>query len=346
MKMTLWLKDCVQKVLPKQVMSQEPSCLEVLVLACYAGKHSRVKELWKQLDSQTLVNSATNIELPYASIAPLPLTPVDALLIRLAMLAIDAGHYVWYFVYDVSIYQFIDIEQDLQLINFLQDVGSRASVYGLQEFFCSNGPADLVTLVNRGLIINGIDLTAINGIDLRSQFCDEARYASALEFYLETSLRDASSDLLLSELKWLVLAGAKISPFSEMVDPATPPPFASLNPSQRGLVALIWPEFQESADTWDAEPEYCSTHVRRNFAFQLCRACKEANWTRRRSLLLCCVWAVHNGREASQVQVRRVRRRLRGKQYWLDSEWLGFACCLSGNFQYRPAIARLILSFV
>jgi len=60
MKMTLWLKECVQKVLPKQVMSQEPSCLEELVLACYAGKHSRVKELWKQLDSQTLVNCATN----------------------------------------------------------------------------------------------------------------------------------------------------------------------------------------------------------------------------------------------------------------------------------------------
>ncbi len=99
-------------------------------------------------------------------------------------------------------------------------------------------------------------------------------------------------------------------------------------------------------DTWDAESEYCSTDVRRNFAFQLCMACKEANWTRRRSLLLCCVRAVHNGREASQVQVRRVRRRLRGKQYWLDAEWLGFACCLSGNFQYRPAIARLILSFV
>ncbi len=322
-------------MLPKQVMSQEPSCLEELVLACYAGKHSRVKELWKQLDSQTLVNSATNIELPYASIAPLPLTPVDALLIRLALSNLHDQ--------DLRSRPF---DQDLRLINFLQEVGSRASVYGLQEFFCSNGPADLVTLVNRGLIINGIDLTAINGIDLRSQFCDEARYASALEFYLETSLRDASSDLLLSELKWLVLAGAKISPFSEMVDPAKPPPFANLKPSQRGLVALIWPEFQESADTWDAEPEYCSTHVRRNFAFQLCRACKDANWTRRRSLLLCCVRAVHNGREASQVQVRRVRRRLRGKQYWLDSEWLGFACCLSGNFQYRPAIARLILSFV
>jgi len=290
-----------------------------------------------------LVNSATNIELPYASIAPLPLTPVDALLIRLAMLAIDAGHNVWDFDYDVSIYQFIDIEQDLQLINFLQDVGSRASVYGLQEFFCSNGPADLVTLVNRGLIINGIDLTAVN---LTGEWWTCRRYSSALECILESSLLDAYSDLLLSKLKLLVLAGAKISPFSEMVDPATPPPFASLNPSQRGLVALIWPEFQESADTWDAESEYCSTDVRRNFAFQLCMACKEANWTRRRSLLLCCVRAVHNGREASQVQVRRVRRRLRGKQYWLDSEWLGFACCLSGNFQYRPAIARLILSFV
>ena len=29
----LLLKECVQKVLPKRVMSQEPSCLEVLVLA-------------------------------------------------------------------------------------------------------------------------------------------------------------------------------------------------------------------------------------------------------------------------------------------------------------------------
>ena len=129
----------MQQVFPKQVMSHEPSCLEELVLACHAGKHSRVKELWRQMDSLTLVNRAINIELPNADIRlsersgpPLPLTPVDALLIRLAMSDMHAQ--------DLRSRLF---DQDLRLINFLQEVGSRASVYGLATVF---GPCLLRTV--------------------------------------------------------------------------------------------------------------------------------------------------------------------------------------------------------
>ena len=168
----------MQKVFPKQVMSHELSCLEELVLACHAGKHSRVKELWRQMDSLTLVNRAINIELPKRE-PELPLTPVDALLIRLALSDLHDQ--------DLRSRPF---DQDLRLIHFLQEVGSRASVYGLQQFLslCCMLLDDIIALVNRGLIINGIDLTAVN---ITGEWWTCRRYSSALECTLESYLLSA-----------------------------------------------------------------------------------------------------------------------------------------------------------
>ena len=99
----------------------------------------------------------------------------------------------------------------MDCIIFLQEVGSRASVYGLQQFLslCCMLLDDIIALVNRGLIINGIDLTAVNITPALRWTC--RRYSSALECILESSLLDAYSDLLLSKLKLLVLDGAKDS---------------------------------------------------------------------------------------------------------------------------------------
>ena len=337
--------------------------IEALIRACFEEKDAlpRVNKLWIQLACPCLAEAACTVRLSVVGWSCQQITPVDALVLRVCGLT-DLARLE---AYEQGGRRGAE-QKDLELMCFLQGLGSRVSMFGLQSFLYANDLCDLVKLVNQGLLVKDIDLPSIPVTwypGFVSTWC-----SYLLHFVLNRCMCNsrvhsgrAGKENLLQHLQRLLEAGVTILPFSEIDDPTVPPPFAKFNRLQQQFVAAIWPGFEQYAQHEPAgRPRIWFANERISFISDLCRICKQAkqhaSWERRRPWVLCCVRKIHldcqraplvqkifDNPQGTRRRMRMVRRRLRGKQ---APEWRIVVCFLSRSFYEFPGIAHLLFSFI